>query len=208
MDAARAILGEIDKRRDVSRRFLVAIAGAPGSGKSTVAETLCAMANDRAAGTAEVLPMDGYHFDNCVLEARGDLPRKGAPHTFDAPGFIALLGRIRSREPDIAVPVFDRSIDLARAGARIIGDAVPLVIVEGNYLLLDDPRWRDAADLFDLKVFLDVPEAELERRLIQRWLDYGHDEASARAKALGNDIPNARLVTRHSVGADLVVGNY
>ena len=78
-------------------------------------------------------------------------------------------------------------------------------IVEGNYLLLDEPGWRDLARHFDMTVFLEVPERELERRLVQRWLDHGHDAQAARARAQANDIPNARRVAAGSRPADLVL---
>lgn len=189
-----------------SARRLVAVAGPPGSGKSTFAERLHAALSGRTA--AEVLPMDGYHYDDIVLNARGHRPRKGAPHTFDVDGFAAMLSRLRADDGrDVAVPVFDRSIEIARAGARIIPAATRLVIVEGNYLLLDDPAWAQLRPLFDATVFLRVPEAELARRLSARWEGYGMDPETVRSKAEGNDLPNARLVNAHSVPADFEVAN-
>ena len=141
-------------------RRVVAVAGPPGSGKSTFAERLHAALASRVA--AEVLPMDGYHYDDIVLEARGHRPRKGAPHTFDVDGFGAMLARLRADDGrDVAVPVFDRSIEIARAGARIVPAATRLVIAEGNYLLLDDPDWTRLRRYFDATVFLRVPEDEL-----------------------------------------------
>lgn len=147
--------------------------------------------------------MDGYHFDDIILEARGDRPRKGAPHTFDASGFYHLLTRLRSNEPETALPVFDRANEFSRAGARIITPAQRILLVEGNYLLLKQDPWAQLKPLFNLTVFLPVPMAELERRLIQRWLDHGYAPDDAEAKARGNDIPNAELVMRDSAPADL-----
>lgn len=178
-------------------RFMIAVAGPPGAGKSTLAAALAA----RIAG-ARVVPMDGFHFDNAILEARGLRPRKGAPQTFDAAGFRALLGRLR-REGDVAIPTFDRTDDFARAGAEIIGEDERILIVEGNYLLLDDPAWQDLP--FDMTVFLSVPEAELRDRLLRRWLDLGMDAKTAEQKAEGNDLPNARLVNAKSRPADLTI---
>ena len=186
-------------------RFLVAIAGAPGSGKSTLSDALVAALNSGGTQTAALVPMDGYHYDNSVIEPLGLLPRKGSPETFNTAGLLSDLRRISSGEADVAVPVFDRSIDLARANARIVARTTPIILVEGNYLLLDAPDWRDIAALFDLSIFLDVDESELERRLVQRWLDYGFDDEAARAKAFGNDIPNARLVQHNSRKADIVM---
>jgi pantothenate kinase len=183
-------------------RLMVAIAGAPGAGKSTLAEALAA----RLGPMAAVVPMDGYHMDNAVLTARGLLARKGAPETFDVAGLARDLARLRAAdEAEVLVPVFDRGADLARAAARAVAQSVPVVLVEGNYLLLQEAPWAGLARLFDLAVFLDVPEPELERRLVQRWLDHGLSPAAARARALGNDIPNARRVVRGSRPADVVV---
>ena len=182
------------------------MAGPPGSGKSTFAERLHAALAGRVA--AEVLPMDGYHYDDIVLNARGHRPRKGAPHTFDVDGFAAMLTRLRADDGrDVAVPVFDRSIEIARAGARIVPAATRLVIVEGNYLLLDDPDWARLRPLFDATVFLRVPEDELTRRLEARWQGYSMDAAGIRAKLEDNDLPNARLVNAGSVPADYEVAN-
>jgi pantothenate kinase len=190
-----------------ARRRLVAVAGAPGSGKSSFAEALSAALAGRVASA--VLPMDGFHFDDMVLEARGHRPRKGAPHTFDVDGLAATLARLAADDRrEVAVPVFDRAIEIARAGARIIGPAVRLVVVEGNYLLLDDPAWAPLGRFFDLTVFLDVPEPVLEDRLRARWTGYGLTPEGIRAKLEDNDLPNARLVIRSSVPADVVVPNF
>lgn len=188
-------------------RRLVAIAGAPGSGKSTFVEALREALAGRVA--SEVLSMDGFHFDDIVLNARGHRPRKGAPHTFDVGGLAATLVRLVADDgSEIAVPVFDRSIEIARAGARIIQPEARLVITEGNYLLLDDPAWAPLRHFFDMTVFLDVPEAMLEERLRARWTGYQLDAEAIRTKLEENDLPNARLVAGSSVPADMTVANY
>ena len=190
-----------------AQRYLTAIAGAPGSGKSTLAEKLADALNADTPGSAAVLPMDGYHYDDSVLNDRGWRPRKGAPHTFDVSGFSHMLTRMRAnQEPEIAVPVFDRSIEIARAGARLIPQSVRHIIVEGNYLLLNQPPWDGLAAQFDLTVFLEVPLAELERRLKARWSDLKGDDLIAKLE--GNDLPNARLVATQSKPADLVVAHF
>ena len=131
------------KAGDASR-YMVAIAGAPASGKSTLAENLrdALMAEGE---TAIVVPMDGFHFDDRILNARGHRPRKGAPFTFDVPGFEVLLKRIKAREPDIAIPVFDRSMELSRAAADIVDEKARFILVEGNYLLLRSAALEPAA---------------------------------------------------------------
>jgi pantothenate kinase len=155
-----------------------------------------------------MLPMDGFHYDDRVLEARGHRPRKGAPHTFDVDGFGAMLARLAADDGrDVAVPVFDRDIEIARAGARIIPAATRLIIVEGNYLLLDDPAWARLRPNFDVTVFLAVPATELGARLERRWIGFGLAGAALRDKLEGNDLPNARLVVERSVPADFEVVN-
>jgi pantothenate kinase len=194
--AARIVaLPESDARR------LVAIAGPPGSGKSTLAEAVVAALVARGEA-AVMMPMDGFHLDNRLLEPRGLLPRKGAPETFDFGGFKATLARVR-REPSVILPVFDRAREIAIAGAEEIGPQTRIVVVEGNYLVLDEDPWRDLAALWDFSVFLDVPLAELERRLVARWLDFGYAPGAARDKAMGNDIPNARRVVERAGDVDL-----
>jgi pantothenate kinase len=186
-------------------RILVAIAGPPGAGKSTLSQMLAKALN--AADPAEpaiVVPMDGFHYDNAVLEARGLLARKGAPETFDCNGFAALLARLLVAR-NVAIPIFDRSLDLARAGAAIVDEHHRILLVEGNYLLLHDAPWAGMESLFELTVRIEVAENELEKRLVQRWLDHGLDEESARHRALSNDIPNARLVAERSSSAEFVI---
>ena len=196
-----ALAAEIRRRAEGrAGRLLVALAGPPGAGKSTLAEAVVA-----ALGLgARVVPMDGFHLDNQVLDARGLRARKGCPESFDALGFVHLIRRLRA-EAEVVIPVFDRGLDLARAGGDVVGPADKILIVEGNYLLLEAAPWSEARPLYDLTVALEVPEAELERRLIRRWLDHGHDAAAAEARALSNDIPNARRVLQGSVAAEIVI---
>ena len=98
-------------------------------------------------GEAALMPMDGYHFDNAILVERGLLPRKGAPQTFDVDGLARDLERLRAGGREVVVPVFDRTLDLARAGARVDPPGAPGGLVEGNYLLLDQPPWGGLAPL-------------------------------------------------------------
>ena len=203
MDEA-GLFATIMARASGRDRLIVAIAGAPGSGKSTLAERL----RDKIEASGErvaVVPMDGFHFDDRVLVARGLLTRKGAPETFDVAGFRHLMMRLRAREADVAIPVFDRSIELARAGAAIVPAETRIILAEGNYLLLDEAPWDSLAGDFDLTVWLDVPVDELERRLVRRWLDHGFAPDKARDKALSNDIPNARRVAAGSRKADFTL---
>lgn len=186
------------------RRIIIALAGPPGAGKSTLSERLLAVL---PVGEAALVPMDGFHFDNAVLDVMGLRNRKGAPETFDCDGLAAMLRRIRSGRQPVAVPVFDREADLARAGAAIIPADTRIVLVEGNYLLLDRSPWSELMPLFDLTIFIDVPMAELERRLLARWRDLGRSEEEASAWVDGNDLPNARLVIESSRAADILWRN-
>jgi pantothenate kinase len=189
-------------------RRLVAMAGPPGAGKSTVAETLCAQLNQHGSVLARILAMDGFHFDDRVLEARGLRARKGAPETFDVDGVAAMLDRLRADDGrDIAVPVFDRALEIARAGAEIIPAATRIVIVEGNYLLLDDPGWASLAPRFDVTVMLEVSRGRLAERLAARWRGFGLDDAMVRTKVEGNDLVNADLVIARSRAADVRLRN-
>lgn len=193
------------RERGLTGRSITAVAGPPGAGKSTLADALAARLNAAEPDSAAVLPMDGYHFDDIVLEARGDRPRKGAPHTFDVGGFAAILARLRANaEAEVAVPVFDRDIEIARNAARIIPRKVRHLIVEGNYLLLDMPPWSGLAPLFDTTVFIEVPMPVLESRLTDRWKALDADAFVLKME--GNDLPNVRLVKENSRPADFVIG--
>jgi pantothenate kinase len=204
MANATELTSLIREKSGEALRFMVGIAGAPASGKSTLAHELCAAL--RAAGeTAMVVPMDGFHFDDAVLNSRGHRPRKGAPFTFDVVGFEVLLKRIRAREAEIAIPVFDRSMELSRAAADIVDDKAKFILVEGNYLLLKQSPWERLRPLFDFTIYLKVPIEELEQRLIQRWLDHGFDMAYAKNWIASNDMLNIQEVIGNSTAADLTI---
>jgi pantothenate kinase len=202
MSEIATLAATIFKRAARAKRFTVAIAGPPGAGKSTLAEKLCALLPEHSA---IVVPMDGFHYDNVILEERGLRSRRGAPETFDVAGFEHLLKRIRAGEPDIAIPVFDRNMELARAGAAIVGGDIKFILAEGNYLLLDEAPWFSLAPLFDLAVFIDVPRAELERRLLLRWNEQGRSDEDARSWVASNDLPNVDRVLERRRAADLIV---
>ena len=198
------IAAAIFKRAGKAQRIVVAIAGPPGSGKSTLAAALHGLLPE---GQAEVVAMDGFHYDDAVLVPRGLRPRKGAPETFDFAGFETLLKRIRAGEPDIAIPVFDRSMELSRAAAAVVSSATKFVLVEGNYLLLDEEPWSRLAPLFDFSIFVDVQRAELEKRLMQRWREHGRSDEDACTWISSNDMPNIERVLARRRAADMIIGD-
>lgn len=186
-------------------RLIVAVAGPPGAGKSTMSDHLLHAINKGGEAPSIVVPMDGFHLDDAILDRRGLLSRKGSPPTFDCAGFAVLLQRLKQADGEVFIPVFDRSLELSRAAASVVGPEHRVLLVEGNYLLLDQQPWAQLAPFFDLTVYLDVPFDELERRLTDRWLGFGFDAETARNRALSNDIPNAELVVAQSRKADFVV---
>lgn len=185
------------------RRKLVAVVGPPASGKSTLSDILAARLCDNGCRAA-VVPMDGFHLDNSILERRGDLARKGAPHTFDASGFLRLVAAL-ANDAEVFYPTFDRDRDIAVAGSGMVDGDCDTVIVEGNYLLHDAPIWRDLSAFWDFAIRLDVAEPVLEQRLMARWIDQGLSEQEAKERTQANDLPNAKLVSSSSLPADLSV---
>ena len=186
-----------------AKRRLVAITGAPACGKSTLASELARRLNAQGQ-SAIVVPMDGFHLDNGILEARSLTQRKGAPETFDAPGFIRLIKALKTAE-EVFAPVFDRTRDLSIAGAVAVPSNANIVIVEGNYLMFDEEPWSELAELWDVTARLDVPMPELRARLIHRWLSLNHSSAVATRRAEGNDIPNAQRVVDHALPCDFTL---
>lgn len=179
-------------------RTLLGIVGAPGAGKSTVAEQIFAQL---PAGAAALVPMDGFHIADAVLVEAGLRERKGAPETFDQVGFVVALHRLRQASETVYLPRFDRTIEDSIAAAIAVPADVALVIVEGNYLL----HWPDAAALLHQSWFLD-PHPRLRRsRLIERRLALGQDLDTARTWALGPDQRNADLIESDRDRADLLV---
>lgn len=198
-DLARAVAATEPR----GHRRLIALSGGPGSGKTTLAAQLAAaLSTDDAPAT--VLPMDGFHLDNRLLEPRGLLARKGAPETFDVAGFTAILKR--ALEPgEVVHPLFDRTRDCAIAGAGVIPEACRTVVVEGNYLMLRAPGWEELGALWDLSVALHPGIDTLRDRLVTRWRDLGLGEAEIIEKVDGNDLPNARLIAERSAPSDYLL---
>lgn len=178
-------------------RVIVAIAGAPGAGKSTIAERLVAALPD-----AVLLPMDGFHLPQAMLRELGRRDRMGAPDTFDLDAFLAVLAQIRAGDA-VDAPGFDRVIEEPVPDALHIDAAV--VVVEGNYLLLDTGGWERAAALFDATFFVVVDDGIRLERLIARHERFGKSHADAVAWATGPDEANARLIAPTSARADRLI---
>jgi pantothenate kinase len=181
-------------------RRLLGITGPPGAGKSTLAAALV----DALAGAAVVVPMDGFHLAQAELIRLGRAARKGAPDTFDAAGYVALLRRLRQGTELVYAPAFDRDIEEPIAGAIAIDPRVELVITEGNYLLLDGP-WAPVREVCDEIWYVELPEKERVARLVARHGAHGKSPAAARAWAEGSDAANAAVVAATRDRADLLV---
>ena len=184
-----------------SRRIL-GITGAPGAGKSTLAAAVVAELGERA----RLVPMDGFHLANAELIRLGRRERKGALDTFDASGYVALLRRLRAADEDVVyAPEFRREIEEPIACALPVARAVPLVVTEGNYLLVDAGPWAAIRSLLDEAWYVDVDESVRIERLIERHVAFGKSPDAARAWSLGTDQVNADLVAATRRRADVVV---
>lgn len=184
------LLDEVRRRIHPGRRLVVGIAGAPGAGKSTLASALVA-----ALGGAVAVPMDGFHLAHTELRRLGLAGVKGAPQTFDSAGYVALLRRLRARDEEIVyAPAFDHVMNEPIAGAIPVPRSTPVVITEGNYLLV----WDEVRSLLDLTVHIEADAAHRVMGLIERQRAKGLDEAAAREWVRRNDEANSRLVQRHA----------
>jgi pantothenate kinase len=180
------------------RRRMLGITGAPAAGKSTLAATL----TQALAPDAVLVPMDGFHLAASELHRLGRHERKGAPDTFDAAGYVALLHRLRANAEDVVyAPEFRREIEEPIAGAIAVPRGVPLVITEGNYLLL----WPQARTLLDEVWFVEADEQARLARLVARHMAFGHTRAEAEGRAYGSDQRNADLIAASRDGADVIV---
>lgn len=182
-------------------RVLLGITGAPGAGKSTLAAGLVAA----LPGLSVVVPMDGFHLDDAVLDRLGRRDRKGAPDTFDAAGYVALLRRLRDQHDGVVyAPEFRRDLELAAAGALAVDPDLPLVVTEGNYLLVDG-EWAPVRGLLTETWFLDVDPELRRERLLARHMAHGRSRQEAQRWVEGTDEPHAVLVAATRSAADLVV---
>ncbi|MGZ6804421.1 MAG: nucleoside/nucleotide kinase family protein [Nocardioidaceae bacterium] len=183
-------------------RRILGLAGPPGAGKSTLASLLVDASDEPAA----LVPMDGFHLADVTLDRLGLRDRKGAPETFDAWGYAALLGRLRARPPEtVYAPGFARDLEQPLAGAVAVDPSAELVVTEGNYLLLDRPEWRAVRVALDEVWFVTVEDAVRRERLVARHVASGKSPEAARAWVQRVDEANAVLVAGTRRRADRVL---
>jgi pantothenate kinase len=193
----------LQRRLVPGARTMLGIAGAPGSGKSTFAEWI---RQQFGPGQAVVVPMDGFHLGNAIIEGTPLRQRKGAIDTFDAGGYLSLLRRLARRdEPVVYAPEFRRTLDEPVAASIAIPAEVPLVITEGNYLLAEQEPWKDVRAQLDEVWFVDTPPELRLSRLVERHVMFGMERAAAEAWAAGPDQANAALIEATRPAADRVI---
>ena len=191
---ARALAGR-------GERAILGIAGAPGGGKSTLASALVAELGEAAV----LVPMDGFHLAQAELVRQGIRDRMGAPHTFDVHGYAALLRRLRAADETVYAPAFRREIEEPIAGAVAVPPEVPLVVTEGNYLLVDDGDWARVRPQLDEAWYVEMDEEIRLRWLIARHVEFGKTPEEAEAWVMRSDQRNAEIVAGTRGRADLVV---
>ena len=183
-------------------RKIVGLIGKPGAGKSTLSAQLI----EHLGAQAAILNMDGYHLSNLALRGLGRADRKGAPDTFDALGFTAILQRVKNQvDQDIYFPVFDRSIEESIAAQGVITPEIKLVITEGNYLLHNENNWGGVKELLDESWFIEVDDQIRIERLVNRHHKFGKSKADAHSWATGSDENNARIVAQTRELADVII---
>lgn len=203
------VLHDLDGAVARARRLVAAggrmlgIAGAPGAGKSWLVDELLVRLVDLAPAH---VPMDGFHLADVTLDRLGLRDVKGAPETFDVGGYVAALRRIASRaEERVYVPGFSRDLEEPLAAALEVSRDAGLVVTEGNYLLLDEPGWREACGLLDEVWYVDVPDDVRVRRLVERHVTFGKARDEAVAWVRRSDEVNARRVAAVRGRADVEV---
>ncbi|MFG1929426.1 nucleoside/nucleotide kinase family protein [Mycobacterium sp. NPDC048908] len=192
-----------------SARAILGIAGSPGAGKSHLVETLLARIRDLEGDDwVAHVPMDGFHLADVQLDRIGARDRKGAPDTFDVTGYAHVLQRVRSEVDDpVYVPGFDRTLEQPLSAALVVLPSARLVVTEGNYLLLDEPRWERARRAMDEVWFVASEETTRIDRLVARHIQFGKSPDEARAWVAATDQRNARLVEGTAGRAERVIIN-
>ena len=187
-------------KNDLKNRYFIALSGPPASGKSTISEKLVKDLTLKGHNSS-ILQMDGFHYDDQILKQKSLLLKKGAPETFDVMGFLNFLFRLQN-ENEVAIPIFDRSLELSRSSAVIISKETRVIIVEGNYILLRTHPWRELHKFFNSTIMINTKNEILEKRLIERWRSFNIPEEEIKQKVFENDLPNGVNVYKNSILAD------
>ena len=202
MTEVEALIARVRAIARGERRAIIGVAGPPGGGKSTLARAVV----DAAGASAVLVPMDGFHLAQAELRRLDRRDRMGAPDTFDALGYIALLRRLRDRTEEVVyAPEFRREIEEPIAGAIAVAREVAVVVTEGNYLLVSEQPWAGVRPLLDECWYVELDEATRLRRLIQRHVDFGKTPEAAHAWVHRSDQANAAVVAATRRRADVVV---
>ena len=190
---------------DDKNRYFIALSGPPASGKSTISENL---AKDLSAKgyNSSILQMDGFHYDDLILKEKKLLSKKGAPETFDVMGLINFVSRLH-KEDEVVIPIFDRSLELSRSSAVIISKNTKVIIVEGNYVLLNSYPWSELHKFFNTTVMINCEKKILEKRLIERWRNFNLPKEEIDEKVYKNDLPNGVNVLKNSIAAEYILEN-
>ena len=186
-------------------RYFISLSGPPASGKSTISEKIINDLNSKGYQSS-ILQMDGFHLDDQILKDQNLISKKGAPETFDVMGLISFLSRLQI-EPEVIVPIFDRSLELSRSSATIINKETKVILVEGNYLLLKSKPWDNLQKFFDVSVMINCEEKVLEKRLLDRWKNFNLSKEDIYQKVYQNDLPNGLNVLNNSSASDYILTN-
>ena len=202
VEIQQAVAG-LRSRLSTGKRILLGVAGSPGPANRTFSACL---ADALGPESALVVPMDGFHLGNAIIDGTPLRQRKGAPDTLDVGGYLSLLQRLARRDEDVVyAPDFRRTIDEPVAASLAVPAALPVIITEGNYLLSDDPRWQEVRAQLDEVWFIDTPHELRLARLVERHMLFGMDRAAAEAWACGPDVANARLIEATRSRADRII---
>lgn len=185
------------------RRRILGIAGAPASGKSTLAVWLLERLSEDYPGRVAVLGMDAFHLAQRIIDRRDQAVIKGAPETFDGLGYLRLLERITGTDETVYAPEFERAIEDSIAQAVEIAPETSLIITEGNYLLLDADPWRQVRAALDEVWYIALDEPVRQQRLLARHLSFGHAPDAARERTYGSDQRNAELINTRRLDPDV-----